>query len=127
MKLANFHDAFDTIKKISTKLARDNDFAMTKKTSKVHKKTTFDAKTNQHSFAKQSPFRAAKKLQTFIGITLLTQHKKNVKLHKIGCFDETKKIKIQLITTNDSVVQKEEEPNQTLVYSNILTHIHHPR
>jgi hypothetical protein len=52
MKLANFHDAFDTIKKISTKLARDNDFAMTKKTSKVHKKTTFDAKTNQHSFAK---------------------------------------------------------------------------
>jgi len=52
MKLANFHDAFDATKKISTKLARDNDFAMTKTTSKVHKKTTFDAKTNQHSFAK---------------------------------------------------------------------------
>jgi hypothetical protein len=29
------------------KLARDNDFAMTKASSKVHKKTTFGAKTNQ--------------------------------------------------------------------------------
>jgi hypothetical protein len=38
-----------------------------------------------------------------------------------------RKIKTQLITTTNSVVQKEEEPNQTLVYINILMHIHHPR
>ncbi len=52
MKSTNFHGALDTTKKISMKLARDNDFAMTKANNKVHKKTTFDAKTNQQSFAK---------------------------------------------------------------------------
>lgn len=47
MKSTNFHDALDATKNKSTKLVRDNDFAMTKANIKVHKKTTFDAKTNQ--------------------------------------------------------------------------------
>lgn len=38
-----------------------------------------------------------------------------------------RKIKTQLITTTDNVMQKEEELNQTLIYINILMHIHHPR
>jgi hypothetical protein len=36
-----------------------------------------------------------------------------------------KKIKTQLITTIDSVVQK--KPNQTLMYINILMHIQNPK
>jgi hypothetical protein len=44
---------------------------------------------------------------------------------KLDAFDKTKKIKTQLITTIDSVVQK--EPNQTLIYINILMHIQNPK
>jgi hypothetical protein len=34
------------------KFTRDNDFATTKANNKVHKKITFDTKTNQQSLAK---------------------------------------------------------------------------
>jgi hypothetical protein len=55
-------------------------------------------------------------LQTFIGRILLTQHKKKFKAPQNWTpFMKPRKIKTQLITTTDSVVQKQEEPNQTFV------------